>query len=145
MRSGHDPCEIARRWLVSDELAAKLSAAMRQWERETNLTIEVISGYRTDAAQSALTRAGRPTALSNDLSTHRTCPATGADIRIGGSPLFHVTPLMKARWGRIAVETGLRWGGGSSIDPTTGIPSDWNHVDLGPRRDAVAEAYRSQL
>jgi len=41
---------------------------------------------------------------------------------------------MKAIWGRIAVMNGLRWGGGSRTSvEQAGIPSDWPHVDLGPR------------
>lgn len=114
--------------MISRQLALPLSRVLVQWETETSIGIEVISGHRTPLEQDRLRAQGRPTA-SNLTSTHLTCPATGADVTI----LSFVTSLMKARFGRIVIENGLRWGGGSKVDPTTGIPSDWNHVDTGPR------------
>jgi len=87
----------------------------------------VLSGFRTVKEQNELIRRGRP-AANPLVSTHTTCPATGVDFRING----FVTRLMKARFGRIVVLNGLRWGGGSPNDDV-GIPSDWNHADLGPR------------
>lgn len=90
--------------------------------------ISIISGFRSEAEQDALREAGRPTA-PNDLSTHLSCPATGVDLR----PQIAVTTLVKARLGTEGVFSSLRWGGGSSVDAETGIPSDWQHFDLGPR------------
>lgn len=90
----------------------------------------MISGYRTPEQQEELIREGRP-AAPVELSTHTTCPATGADVRVATFP----TDAIKATWGRIATEHGLRWGGGSPRDDR-GIPSDWNHVDLGPRQQS---------
>lgn len=101
---------------------------IHDWEQQTRIGIQIISGFRTVAEQIELGRQGRP-AADPSRSTHTTCPATGIDFRING----FVTTLMKARFGTIAVMNGLRWGGGSPVDPSTGIPSDWNHVDLGPR------------
>lgn len=39
---------------------------------------------------------------------------------------------MKSIWGQWVMKSGLRWGGGSKL-LETGLPSDWQHVDLGPR------------
>jgi len=93
---------------------------------ETRGTIEIISGYRTKTEQEALARRGRP-AAPDDLSTHRSCPATGVDVSLGFLP----TRVQKAIWGRIAVMNGLRWGGGG--EQYGGIPLDFGHVDRGPR------------
>lgn len=93
-----------------------------------DLTVSIISGYRTPEQQEALRQAGRP-AAHPDRSTHLACPATGADLRLSVTP----TTAIKARFGQAAIRAGLRWGGGSPVDDN-GIPSDWNHVDLGPRR-----------
>ena len=75
---------------------------------------------------------GRPTA-DNDRSTHvAPCPATGADLWPSVTPINVVV----ARLGAEAVHAGLRWGGGSPVgskdSDAPGIPSDWQHVDLGP-------------
>ncbi len=102
-------------------------AALR-FSQETGRSVRIISGYRSAKEQEDLRRAGRPTAL-DQLSTHRSCPATGIDVTLGSLP----TPVLKATWGRNVVEVGLRWGGGSPVN-STGIPSDWQHVDLGPRQ-----------
>jgi len=121
--------ELQCEWRLSPELARKLAFVMIDWQRETAIPMDVISGMRTRAEQQALIDSGRPAAPIH-LSTHVMCPATGADVRMGYS---FMTGMMKATFGRIVRMNGLRWGGGSPIDPSTGIPSDWNHVDLGPR------------
>lgn len=119
-----DICFLSDRWGLDPALGARLvSLAIR-----LEFPIQIISGLRTPAQQDALRRSGRPTA-DNDKSTHLECPATGADLR----PTIAVTNVVKARLGAEAVRLGMRWGGGSPIDPETGIPSDWNHFDLGPR------------
>lgn len=126
--SSERACEIARKWQIDARLADRLDNVFSDWYQETRIGISVISGFRTDAEQIALGRRGRPTAPVN-LSTHTVCPATGADIQING----FVTTSMKAIFGRIAIMNGLRWGGGGPVDRETGIPTDWNHLDLGPR------------
>ena len=116
-------------WRLEPELARKLCRTLAIMEAETGLTWRIISGYRTPEEQLELQRQGRP-AAPVDLSTHTVCPSQGADVSVATFP----TTAMKAQFGRVATEQGLRWGGGSPVDPDTGIPFDWNHVDLGPRR-----------
>lgn len=120
-----DVCELAGTWGISVELATRLVAM----STEVPFSISIISGFRSREQQLELEQAGRPTAPDH-LSTHRSCPATGADLW----PAVAVTDTVKASLGAAARLAGLRWGGGSPIDPGTGIPLDWNHVDLGPRR-----------
>lgn len=120
-----DPCELATHWLVSQELAAKVVAMTR----ELPYQLRVLSGFRTEEEQNRLREEGRPTA-PNDRSTHLTCPATGIDVQ----PTIAATYRVIADLGAAGTRQGLRWGGGSPTDPETGIPSDWPHFDLGPRR-----------
>lgn len=124
-------CAFALKWGIHWTLLERIQVM----QREAPFGLTIISGARSRAEQEQLSREGRPTADFN-LSTHASetengCPrlATGADLW----PDVAVVPLVKAHFGTAAVFAGLRWGGGSSIDPETGIPSDWNHVDLGPR------------
>ena len=105
----------------------RVAIAAESYFQETRVRPKIISGFRTEAEQAALGRAGRPTA-PDALSTHRSCPATGVDVSLGAFP----TRVQKAIWGRLAVMAGLRWGGGGRVDPG-GIPVDWAHVDRGPR------------
>jgi len=127
--SNESVAELQAVWKLDCRLATRIHAVFRDWLLQTGIPIEVLSGFRTDAEQIFLARAGRP-AASVQVSTHTVCPATGTDVRISGI----VTVDMKARFGTIAIQNGLRWGGGGPVDPITGIPLDWNHVDLGPRR-----------
>jgi len=122
--TGLDPCDVAMRWGISYELSERLSQGADRLE----FPVAIISGLRTAAQQEALRRGGRPTAPPA-VSTHLSCPASGADLM----PQIAVTNVVKARLGTEMTLAGLRWGGGSSPDPDTGIPSDWNHFDLGPR------------
>jgi len=125
-------CSLLETWKLDAVLARKVAATLMDFERETRLPIQVISGFRTDREQLALGRAGRPAAPIN-LSNHTICPARAVDVRIGGIP----TTTIKAIFGRIASMNGLRWGGGSPIDPKNGVlPTDWQHLDLGPRARA---------
>ena len=121
-------CEWRDRWGISSDLAVYLTILQ---ERISWAVLFIISGYRTPEEQEALRRnpQGRPVA-PDALSTHLTCPATGADLMLS----IAVTDVVKAQFGVQVRLTGLRWGGGSAVDPQTGIPVDWNHVDLGPRR-----------
>lgn len=120
-----DYCQLARAWQLQQILAWNLVRMTRRLE----FAVSIISGHRSCEQQEALRREGRPAAPC-DVSTHVVCPAQGADLLPGVAP----TNAVKARFGEAALSVGLRWGGGSPIDPETGIPSDWNHVDMGPRR-----------
>ena len=120
-----DPCALAAWWGLSLELATRLVAFT---VLAGDLGLSIISGYRTCDEQTALGAAGRPAAPC-DLSTHVACPATGADLLTLPFPVVSV----KARFLAEGTLAGLRVGGGSPVD-SLGIPSDWNHVDLGPRR-----------
>lgn len=123
-----DFCELANRWRVRPDVMELVWKSAEQLEFETGRTVWIISGFRTAAEQRALEKAGRP-AAPDQISTHRSCPATGVDVWLGPLP----SNLLKVTWGRITTFNGLRWGGGSPIDPETGIPEDWNHVDRGQR------------
>lgn len=120
--------QLAQGWTITPQLALLVAQLEQLVRQEIGRDLEVISGYRTVEEQIALARAGRP-AADPDLSNHTRCPATAVDVRIGALP----TNAQKARLGALAQGLGLRWGGGSPVDPQTGIPSDWNHFDLGPR------------
>ncbi len=122
-----DPCRLSGRWGVDPDTMTRVVASAAQYTAETALPVELISGFRTRAEQKSLGRSGRPTAR-DDLSTHRSCPASGVDVSLGFAP----TRVQKAIWGRIVVMNGLRWGGGGEVD-SGGIPLDWPHVDRGPR------------
>ena len=124
-----DPCALAERWAVSLDTMERVWATARRYEQETGgLPVSIISGWRSRNEQRNLSRQGRPTA-PDQLSTHRSCPATGVDVSLGLLP----SSFMKATWGRLALVNGLRWGGGGPVDPETLIPLDWRHVDVGPR------------
>lgn len=130
--TGADPCELSARWGVRLDVMERVVRAAHAFSAETGREVWIISGFRTDATQRALRRAGRP-AADVDRSTHTSCPATGVDVSLGFVP----TDVLKAFWGRSAVVAGLRWGGGSAVDEK-GLPTDWNHVDVGPRASARA-------
>jgi uncharacterized protein YcbK (DUF882 family) len=125
--AGRDPCEIAYVWQIDERLAKRIVRAADLFLMMQRSPVWVISGYRTFREQKALGRMGRPTAPVG-VSTHTTCPATGADISLGTLPSME----RKKLWGSLVQLEGLRWGGGSSLDDN-GIPSDWQHIDLGPR------------
>lgn len=125
---GADHCAIAERWGVDPETVRRVQLSADDYFAETSSTVVIISGYRSASEQRSLGNQGRPTAR-DDRSTHRSCPATGVDISLGPAP----TRVQKAIWGRIVTFNGLRWGGGSKTDDG-GIPSDWQHVDRGPRQ-----------
>lgn len=124
-------CRLANDWRLDTDFASRVAATIREWKEETRIGLEVISGFRTDEEQRELGKRGRPAAPVS-LSNHTRCPAHAVDFRISG----FATDLMKARLGRVIVFNGLRWGGGSPVDPKTGVPSDWQHADTGPRGGA---------
>lgn len=122
-------CEgLSSRWQIEPELATRLMRMDRFFRELAGVGLQIISGYRTAEEQNTLDRDGRP-AAPDHLSTHRECPATGADLQ----PETAATLALKGKFGAAARYAGLRWGGGSPPD-RDGLPSDWNHVDLGPRR-----------
>lgn len=123
-----DPCVLSASQGISLALSSRLVAGAFKFTNETGRLVTLISGARSEAEQDALRQQGRPTA-PRGVSTHTSCPATGADLRIGLGP----TRVLKAILGRTMVMEGLRWGGGGAVD-SGGIPADWNHFDLGPRR-----------
>jgi len=122
-----DPCVLSETWLIRPQVMLKVFKAAQLYENFTRSPVWIISGYRTRWQQMELGRKGRPTAR-DDLSTHRSCPATGVDISLGPLP----SRDKKLFWGQMAQLVGLRWGGGSPVDPG-GLPVDWQHVDGGPR------------
>ena len=118
-------------WGLSLELACRF-LAFRQWLHRMGppMTVLIISGRRTAEDQAELKRRGRP-AADPHLSTHVPRPgevgSTGLDIDIWPD---HDSAWV---WVSLAAEaTGLRHGGGSAIDES-GLPSDKNHLDLGPK------------
>jgi hypothetical protein len=116
-------CTWADRWGLDISFASRLV----KFAENFPAPVDIISGYRTDAEQRALIASGEAT-LAPELSNHCACPAWAADIW----PQIAVTNVVKASVGPAARVAGLRWGGGSPVNPQ-GIPSDWNHLDEGPR------------
>lgn len=127
MLAGRDYCELAAQWQVDEDTMRRVVLAADLFLQQTRSPVWVISGYRTRAEQRFLSRSGRP-AAPDELSTHRSCPATGVDISLGTAP----STERKQLWGALAQINGLRWGGGSAVDES-GVPGDWQHVDRGPR------------
>lgn len=119
---------LATRWTVSVDLVRRVQMAAAGFFAETGRQVWIVSGWRSREQQKRLSRQGRPTA-PDALSTHRSCPATGIDISLGARP----SNFLKATWGRLTLVHGLRWGGGGAVTES-GIPVDWQHVDVGPRR-----------
>ena len=127
-------CALAERWGVRLDVMDRVWWAAQDYETQTGgRRVEIISGFRTAAEQRRLSRQGRPTA-PDELSTHRSCPATGVDISLGLLP----TGFLKVTWGDVVLRRGLRWGGGGPTEPDSLIPLDWQHVDRGPRRETTA-------
>ena len=124
-----DSFALACCWNLSGDMVGRLVQSAEEFWEETRIDTYIISGYRTAQEQATLGRRGRP-AAPDELSTHRSSPATGADVS-WSRPLIRVE---KATWLRIGRLNGLRIGGGSGPDSTGLFPSDFNHVDLGPRR-----------
>lgn len=123
-----DVGELACRWKVDPDTIVRVWLSAQDFEQQTQVRVWIISGWRSPNEQRQLTRRGRPTA-PDELSTHRSCPATGVDISLGVLP----SGFLKATWGRVTLAHGLRWGGGGPVDPDSFIPVDWPHVDRGPR------------
>jgi len=120
-------CDLVQRWKVAPDTIHRLWLAAQDYFTQTARKVSIISGWRSAAEQRRLSRQGHPTA-PDELSTHRSCPATGVDISLGTLP----TTFLKVEWGRIALLYGLWWGGRGEVDDR-GIPLDWQHVDTGRR------------
>ncbi len=97
------PCDLAKNWRIHPKVAEKVFTAAMLFEIEARVLgkmgkpkVRIISGYRTKAEQDALRESGRP-AARDDLSTHRSCPATGVDISLGPFPSLE----QKISWGRL--------------------------------------------
>jgi len=114
-------------WLAKWGLALDLGMKLQRMQELFPTRLLIFSGFRTHEQQEELQEEGRP-AAPVDVSTHTTCPATGADVR----PDIAWDPAVILTFGSAAVSAGLRWGGGGPIDET-GIPIDRSHLDLGPR------------
>jgi len=123
------PDSLQLKWGISDDLACRVMRMAYRFRELTGHELIVISGFRSCEEQNELAERGRPAAPC-DVSNHVRCPATAVDLIIAGS--VRATRELRLNFGAAAIEAGLRWGGGSPIDDD-GIPSDWNHVDLGPR------------
>ena len=138
-----DPCNLVERWGIAHELADRIVSMSRVWTNRFGLgSLLIISGARSQETQAALERAGRPTAPFS-RSTHADhnnagCPraATGADLWPANYAALPPTVQNTVRglFVTLAEASGLRVGGGSGPD-AIGLPTDWNHVDLGPRSD----------
>lgn len=130
-----DVCQLADRWKIDIRLSVMLTIMRVEVGRDARWrgfagqepSLYMISGYRDPERQAAICRdledggSGRPCA-DPSRSTHTSCPATGADLRVEGMA-GSVYELLGAIWKRL----GGRWGGEfSSPDP--------NHFDMGPRK-----------
>ena len=124
-------CELARRWKVDPWVMQRVWLSAIDYENETAGAVWIISGHRTVAQQNELRRQGRPTA-DNDRSTHLSCPATGVDVSIAVAPVRAQIWI----WGRIVRMNGLRWGGDSKLHEA-GYPTDFGHIDKGPRQQVT--------
>ena len=122
---------IEKDWRVDCQLSDIIAAILTEVDHETLRSPHVISGYRTRAEQAELKRRGRPTA-PDDLSNHRVLPSRAVDVSLGAVP----SKDMKWALGRAIQRWGLRWGGGSKLDESD-IPTDWQHIDFGPRPPGI--------
>jgi len=93
--------------------------------------LQIVSGFRSTREQEDLRKEADSTAALSRLSTHTSCPATGADL----TPSVAANDDVKIRIGEAAFVAQLRWGGGAPRD-RNGVPVgvEWRHVDLGPRQ-----------
>jgi hypothetical protein len=143
MLTDKNPCDFAQRWGLRIDvgtIALALARAIVVDPRLQGLVrsislIKMLSGYRTEEEQRSLIARGGNVAPDH-LSTHRSCPATGFDLRVEGLMNPGSDPQAAAAWriiGALAQQVGLRWGGGSKWNAALGIPSDFNHFDAGPR------------
>lgn len=125
-------CSLSFEWGLDHFFAIRLAGAFQEIRFFLAQTeVRIISGRRSRQLQASI-EGSAPFSLSTHADTDRNgCPrlSTGADLALAVFPTTNV----KATVGSILHRHGLRWGGGSPVDPATGIPSDWNHVDAGRR------------
>lgn len=127
-------CELESKYKLDRAFAYKVALTLMQLKRETGVRWDILSGYRDAEHQQELIDAGRGAAIS--LSNHTLCPAHAVDVWPRTLPVrVHKLALL-----RVATFNGLRVGGchpsqHGCIDPDTGIPQDWNHLDDGPRAE----------
>lgn len=129
--SNADLCDLAKRWGISQTLAARLVAGVM----DLPFDVWIFSGARSRESQSNVSN------TSFERSTHADtdefgCPrlATGVDVQ-PVSPAIRISDLAVAQLGAAMVRQGLRWGGGAAVGDD-GIPvgvERW-HFDLGPRQ-----------
>ena len=127
-RANQEFCNFVVRWGIDPDLLTKLIAAADMLP----FGLKIREGYRSRARADKL-RAELPEGrvAPDELSTHRTFPATGADV----IPSITATTNVKALMGNAFHLAGLRWGGADvpTLDDDTGLPVEWWHVDLGRR------------
>lgn len=115
---------------MDESFAQKVAKVQYDFERETNIRLDIISGFRDAEKQAELIEMG--TGAPVNLSNHTLCPAHAVDVWPATLP----TAMVKATLGRIVVFNGLRWGGCNPGTPgcfdESGIAKDWNHIDDGP-------------
>lgn len=116
-------CAFADKWRIDVRLALGLHRMAQVFPHP----LMMVSGFRTPAEQEAL-----PDGAPVDVSTHTSCPATGADLQVVGWNKQNAPLEIRLVFAGTARAAGLRVGGGSKID-SDGVASDWNHVDLGRR------------
>lgn len=120
--SRHDPCSLAKRWVldvrlaqdlfVLDQFAAKqFSARGIRFERLT-----VISGRRSPKTQ-IIVNPNAPNSL------HTYCPSLAVDLRVGSAPASKTSPAIWFQLGQWWEMMGHRWGGRFR-------PPDLNHFDM---------------
>jgi hypothetical protein len=125
--SAEDVCTFAVNWAIDAYLAYRLHQLARIL-KALGYVVQIVSGYRTIREQLLEKDGADP-----DVSTHTSCPyATGADLQLIGWNKTTTPTELRRVFGDAARAVGLRWGGGSEL--VNGIPRDWNHVDLGPRK-----------
>lgn len=124
-----DVCLFAEHWTISTELAHRIQTMQSHFP----FLLSIFSGYRTREHQEQLLRDGQ-TNLSPDVSTHCSCPATGADLNVD---TLVASQYVKNLFGQAATKAHLRWGGGAPFKDGVPIGKEWHHVDLGPRQNSA--------
>lgn len=119
--------DFIARWGIREDIAHKALELGSCFRIATGRELYIISGYRSPEKQRELRAQGRP-AADPALSNHTVYPALAFDVDAFPDP----TKEQKLLLGQCGLCIGLRWGGGSRLDDN-GIPTDWNHFDLGPR------------
>lgn len=132
---GHDSCRLSEQWRIAPRLADML-VELVEWAEETFKRTPSVFGLKmrwpgTYIISGSRSRESNRASGGVRDSRHLDCPATAADLRIGGAPGMGTEPmwaLMGNKWKSM----GGRWGGdfnwSGSPRPN---PREWNHFDLG--------------